>query len=122
MTNTRDTKGRGTGVSIPNQSRNRVSVLHSNIDMSQTYKIEKHSQNQDDRDSYCGKCDRLVKNNDKGIQCDLCIKWFHNQCCGISSETYSIVSEAECIDWYCSDCRNEAKQNRGKIKKFGSRK
>ena len=47
----------------------------------------------------CKECNRVVKDSEKGVQCDLCAEWFHAKCSQISSDMYKIISENEAIDW-----------------------
>ena len=51
----------------------------------------------------CPKCDKPVKSNQKGLQCDKCDKWFHNICELVPARVYSTL--ANCDDkWFCSKC------------------
>ena len=51
----------------------------------------------------CPRCNKPVKSNQKGIQCDTCNNWFHANCEYLSSSVYSSLSVS--VDpWYCSVC------------------
>ena len=51
----------------------------------------------------CGRCERPVKSNQKGIQCDLCDKWYHVNCEHISSESYHLLAN-NTDEWFCGLC------------------
>ena len=50
----------------------------------------------------CGKC---IKSNHKALLCDLCDKWSHILCGGVSEIRYRELSEAtEDFNWHCPSC------------------
>ena len=50
----------------------------------------------------CGKC---IKSNQKALLCDLCDKWSHILCVGVSEIRYRELSEAtEDLNWHCPLC------------------
>lgn len=51
----------------------------------------------------CGVCDKPVKRNQKGIQCDNCDKWYHNKCCHIDDTIYNTLANSSC-SWICCNC------------------
>ena len=51
----------------------------------------------------CGTCNKLVKRNQKGIQCDHCDLWYHTKCCSIGDEIYNILANSPCV-WLCPSC------------------
>ena len=54
----------------------------------------------------CGSCKYEVKQDDKSVQYDLCNKWNHIECVGISSAYYEKVqNDAE--SWYSPNCSKE---------------
>ena len=51
----------------------------------------------------CVKCNKPVRSNQKGLQCDSCDRWCHAACEQISEETYySYAGSTD--DWVCSHC------------------
>jgi len=38
------------------------------------------------------------------IQCECCDLWYCNVCCEISDEAFTLLSEAECLHFFCSSC------------------
>lgn len=56
----------------------------SGTNSSQTGKLRKAKEK-------CGECSRLVKSEDKGIQCELCEAWFHSSCQAIDDEQYQAL-------------------------------
>jgi len=51
----------------------------------------------------CGVCNKAVGSKD-GIQCEICDRWHHSKCVGISSEVYEFVSTSEQTHWFCQVC------------------
>ena len=51
----------------------------------------------------CGVCNKAVRRNQKGIQCDHCDLWYHTKCCSIGDKMYQILANSSCT-WMCVDC------------------
>ena len=51
----------------------------------------------------CETCNKPVKRNQKGIQCDHCDLWYHTKCCSIGDEIYNIFANSSCV-WLCRSC------------------
>ena len=51
----------------------------------------------------CGVCQKAVRNNQRGIQCDYCDIWFHVQCMHMNTRIYEALANSSCI-WECADC------------------
>ena len=51
----------------------------------------------------CSRCDKPVKSNQDGIQCDGCDLWFHRQCEYLSKSAYLSLSNSN-EAWLCSVC------------------
>ena len=51
----------------------------------------------------CGVCNKPVKINQKGVQCDKCDQWYHTKCCSMSDETYNTVANTSYV-WLCVNC------------------
>jgi len=73
--------------------------------------------------SFCKKCTSEVKSNHNGVACELCNKWFHAKCVGITAEAYKFLktcsAEASAdssalgngnggVMWFCQDCMGPA--------------
>jgi chromosome segregation ATPase len=53
--------------------------------------------------SDCGECGEEVK--DKGIQCDICSKWFHAECVGLQDALYKAIKQyGGGHKWLCKAC------------------
>jgi len=64
-----------------------------------------------------------VKSNHNGVACELCNKWYHAKCVGITAETYKFLKSC-CVEastdngalgnggvmWFCQDCMGTASQ------------
>ena len=53
----------------------------------------------------CNICKKLVKNTDKGIQCDNCDEWIHTKCEKISENQYEIYNIDPEKVFICKKCR-----------------
>ncbi|XP_048586113.1 uncharacterized protein LOC125568277 [Nematostella vectensis] len=51
----------------------------------------------------CGSCNKPVKSNQKGIQCDNCNLWYHTRCCSINDDLYYTLTASSCT-WLCVSC------------------
>ena len=54
----------------------------------------------------CTACDADVGENDKGLECEICKKWWHAGCVDIKDLEYDMLSRHEkgSIHWYCPLC------------------
>jgi len=52
----------------------------------------------------CGNCLKLVKEKEKGIQCELCDDWFHAPCVDLPDEAYKLLGKLEAVHWFCQKC------------------
>ena len=51
----------------------------------------------------CGKCQKPVKRNQRGIQCKSCLLWHHPKCNDMPLSEYNYLSNSS-DDWYCYLC------------------
>ena len=51
-------------------------------------------------------CNKKVVN---GIACDICDRWAHKTCTGISENVYSLLKDVKALEWFCPDCKRRAK-------------
>lgn len=57
----------------------------------------------------CGDCGTVVKEADKGIECEICLRWLHTKCEGVKDETYRCIKKdqgQQGIHWYCKVCES----------------
>ena len=53
----------------------------------------------------CGDCGQLVKDTDKGVECEICLRWFHIKCEEVKDEVYRCIRKDQPgIYWYCKVC------------------
>lgn len=53
----------------------------------------------------CGKCKRRVRDDQNGLQCDLCHTWYHCGCLKISKADYeNIMGLKNIVKWFCINC------------------
>ena len=55
----------------------------------------------------CGVCQSPVRSNKRGILCEVCYKWFHTKCIGVSNDDYSRLQQSD-EAWCCKTCLKEA--------------
>ena len=59
----------------------------------------------------CGTCSAPVEENDKGIECELCLNWFHIKCQNISVKHYNVLKDSTLsLHWFCDRCDLGAKK------------
>ena len=49
----------------------------------------------------CADCSQVFGACDKVIGCEVCDRWFHIKCQGVSEETYQLFKRNTGIHWYC---------------------
>ena len=52
----------------------------------------------------CINCSKLVKTNQKGIECSLCFKWVHLKCTDLTKDQYEYLEANENAPFYCLGC------------------
>ena len=56
-------------------------------------------------DAPCANCGDVVSGESQALDCDLCGKWLHLTCIGISQQAYEIYSQFEGqLPWFCTNC------------------
>ena len=70
----------------------------------------------------CANCNKEVKKNDNGVQCDKCGGWYHAGCHGVSLGFYRALQENKDQQWFCKPCRQEMKQMEDRIKQLTKEK
>ena len=64
----------------------------------------------------CMKCNRKVKENQKGIQCEYCDIWFHISCGDLGEEEYEKLKNlGDKASWYCKSCTSRIKDMKKEI-------
>ena len=83
-------------------------------------KVQKDETDQSKEDICDGapgtKCGRPVKDTERGIECDVCHKWFHASCQGVNDEAYEALQEhLDILAWICKVCKGEIKNGKGTL-------
>ena len=52
----------------------------------------------------CPKCVKVVRDDCRAIECDLCNNWYHLRCSLLTSKIYKYYCETNDL-WLCSQCR-----------------
>ncbi|CAL4160466.1 unnamed protein product [Meganyctiphanes norvegica] len=55
----------------------------------------------------CGICDVIVEEDDEGLYCDVCNRWYHNACCDdpLVDDLYCLLNDAPAnVKWFCDRC------------------
>ena len=52
----------------------------------------------------CRICCYAVKDDDKALSCDRCEFLMHNDCSGVSDESYAYYQDQKQFDWKCPEC------------------
>ena len=74
-----------------------------------TTDTKKSQKQKSERKEKCGKCNNLVLEDHKGIECEICEKWFHAECEDLESAEYEVLSRHTkgFLHWYCHICNDE---------------
>lgn len=54
-------------------------------------------------DDICVFCKEPVLDTHKGLECEICERWYHIGCQGVTPESYVAIGQAK-LHWYCSLC------------------
>ena len=54
----------------------------------------------------CGKCYKIIKSNQNGIECDCCRKWIHLRCSGLDINTFKFLGNSN-QPWFCMSCTQD---------------
>ncbi|VDP93861.1 unnamed protein product [Echinostoma caproni] len=46
-----------------------------------------------------------------GIMCDVCEKWAHQKCTGVSADIHALYSKHNGLEWVCNVCKTIARQH-----------
>lgn len=54
----------------------------------------------------CGKCGKIVKENDKAFKCDACNLWSHIKCINVTNDMYAAAKKHQNVGfkWFCNNC------------------
>ena len=53
----------------------------------------------------CLECNKPVKSNQKGLECNTCIKWVHKKCTDLTDIQYNFLEDNENVPFYCLICK-----------------
>lgn len=62
----------------------------------------------------CPVCDK-IDNRKSDLECEICLRWFHASCVGVSTEKFKQIVAHE-LHWFCEDCDVSAVEILGKMK------
>lgn len=68
----------------------------------------------------CGGCKLVVRDDDKGLSCEICEIWYHIQCEHLPEDVYDFMVNEEAgeqLHWYCSHCKKGCEKMYRYIKK-----
>jgi len=82
--------------------------------MSNTKKIKNQGSTSTDKNEIeeCGICKKQVGEEDQGLECEICKKWWHSGCVDIEDGEYEMLAR-HCkgtIHWYCPLCNGNTLQ------------
>ena len=60
------------------------------------------------KDNMCIDCGKSVGEKEKGLECELCLEWYHSRCQGIGDELYKAMGPQKSVHWFCQNCNKEA--------------
>ena len=56
-------------------------------------------------------CGLEVTDNQQGVQCDLCLNWYHTQCQDLTKAAYNALKRYSLISFICSSCKKSPNLN-----------
>ena len=56
----------------------------------------------------CQVCQKPVKSNQKGLECNICVKWVHKKCTDFTDAQYKYLEENENVPFYCLICKPQS--------------
>ena len=65
------------------------------------------------------KCGLPVGDDDEGVECDMCHRWYHSTCQGVTSGAYKALQEHPeilILAWICKECKTKIKEDKNKKK------
>lgn len=74
--------------------------------------------NQEEDGNMCGDCGREVQDNQNGLCCDLCDKWYHAGCQKVTLERYKMMQKLKEITWFCKGCKGKYKDLKSENRKL----
>jgi len=75
-----------------------------------------------ERYAWCRGCGLEVRDNDQGLNCDICQQWLHAQCEKVGAGLYRELQEAEKLAWGCTKCITQAKRHPDIVRKMREEK
>ena len=54
-------------------------------------------------------CGKPVTNEDHGVKCEKCTKWYHAQCQKTSEQEYAFLNKGDRLTWLCLTCKDNLK-------------
>ena len=61
-------------------------------------------------------CGELVSQNDLGVQCDKCDRWYHISCQEVPEPAHDALRDyGKILSWFCSECRVTSKKETAKL-------
>ena len=58
------------------------------------------------KEEKCGYCLKSFSDQDSSVMCDLCDKWLHSRCQGVSEIMFKALSvHSKEVYWFCTECR-----------------
>ena len=52
----------------------------------------------------CLSCVKSVDEGSQAIQCDVCNKWAHIECVGVTKQAYKLGGKLQGFQWFCPKC------------------
>ena len=70
----------------------------------------------------CGNCDKYLwekidgdgGGENKNLECEVCMRWFHISCVDVDEQTYEVLQKQN-IHWYCDKCEFASKELHKKV-------
>ena len=62
----------------------------------------------DGENETCNKCEKEVKGGQRGLECGLCLAWYHAGCEKVSKDEYTgLKMSGDAGEWFCRQCKGQ---------------
>lgn len=70
----------------------------------------------------CVTCMRRINSGERGLNCDICRRWYHKECENVSKKDYEILIKVDVhLKWFCSRCESRMGDMRNGFRKMDER-
>lgn len=65
-------------------------------------------------------CTTTITKHSQALQCDVCNKWAHTDCVGVTKQAYKLAGKLEGFQWFCPKCLDNWKSVKPTVSELAS--